>query len=258
MIEEGIIDEGAQTVVYGYSGSPAEAYAVENSLDFVSIGIAPYSVCGMIGADVAWYLGTDGTLEIRGSGEMYEYDSSADLPWREYSGEIKKVKIFSGVTTISGGAFFYYTALESVEIADTVTEIRDHAFAGTAISSLEIPESVTFIGYLAFGYCENLASVTILYNVTAIEEKAFSSCAEGFTIYGYKGTAAEEYAATDEAITFVALERAEDVDGDGIVSVSDVLTVLSSVLNGETSVDINGDGEINLIDIIRILKLMVK
>ena len=41
---------------------------------------------------------------------------------------------------------------------------------------MTIPDSVTTIGESAFGYCENLTSVTIPDSVTTIGEMAFVGC----------------------------------------------------------------------------------
>lgn len=50
-----------------------------------------------------------------------------------------------------------------------------------------------------------------------------------------------------------------DLDGDGTVSVKDVLTSLRAVLSGSSldGADMNGDGEVNLLDILRMLKASV-
>lgn len=51
-----------------------------------------------------------------------------------------------------------------------------------------------------------------------------------------------------------------DIDGDGIVTITDALTLLRAVVNDQTLVngDLNGDGKVSLIDVIRVFKLIVK
>jgi len=84
----------------------------------------------------------------------------------------------NGAITITG----YNTAagLNMVIPAATngypVTSIGDNAFYGSAITSVTIPDSVTNIGSTAFEYCYNLTSVTIPDNVTSIGEEVFEHC----------------------------------------------------------------------------------
>jgi hypothetical protein len=50
----------------------------------------------------------------------------------------------------------------SYTIPDTVTAIREFAFAGSALTAVTIPNSVTSIGDRAFSECRGLTSITIL------------------------------------------------------------------------------------------------
>ena len=51
-----------------------------------------------------------------------------------------------------------------------------------------------------------------------------------------------------------------DLDGDGVVAVSDAIVVLDAIISGEATeeADINGDGKVNLIDILSIIAKLVK
>ena len=61
---------------------------------------------------------------------------------------------------IGSSAFSGCIGLTSVEIPNSVTEIRSSAFNGcTGLTSIEIPESLTSIGHNAFNYCGNLTTV---------------------------------------------------------------------------------------------------
>lgn len=54
-----------------------------------------------------------------------------------------------------------------------VTSIGDHAFYGTFVISVTIPNTVTNIGDSAFGHCDYLSSITLPASVTSIDECAF-------------------------------------------------------------------------------------
>ncbi|MCL2271678.1 MAG: leucine-rich repeat domain-containing protein [Treponema sp.] len=73
------------------------------------------------------------------------------------------------VTHIGSGAF---KNLISVIIPNSVTHIRDKAFAGNQLTSVTIPNSVTHIGDSAFAG-NQLTSVTIPNSVIHIERGAF-------------------------------------------------------------------------------------
>ena len=106
----------------------------------------------------------------------------------------------------------------------TVTEIAAEAFLGQeTITNVVIPETVTTIGEAAFYDCIALTEVTILSRGVAIGDVALGyyyasrkeHVVEGFTINGYAGSTAEEYAATDEQIAFIAIaEECSHSGGD--------------------------------------------
>ena len=97
---------------------------------------------------------------------------------------LKSVVIENGVTTIVQAIFENCVNLENVTIPNTVTEIYPLAFIGcTKLKSITIPRSVKTIVKSAgktMGYYRDSD-----YNYIKIAD---------FTIKGYKGTAAEEYA----------------------------------------------------------------
>ncbi len=91
----------------------------------------------------------------------------------------KSTIIPESVTSIGYGAFSYCTGLTSVTIPNSVNSIGDYAFYGCKeLTSVTIPKSVTEIGDKAFGYCYGNGFEKI----------------DGFKIYGYEGSAADDYA----------------------------------------------------------------
>ena len=106
---------------------------------------------------------------------------------------LKNVVIENGVTVISGWLFERCSSLESISIPDSVTEIQPCAFFNcTSLKSITIPKSVTNMSNCSLGYGD-------YHNTNTIEKDS------NFTIKGYKGTAAEEYA-KENGFKFIALD----------------------------------------------------
>lgn len=89
---------------------------------------------------------------------------------------------------------------------------------------------------------------------------------DGFTIYGYPGTAAEQYA-TDNGFDFVAVSAPEytlgDVNNDGNITVADAIEVQRHIANivtleGEqlAAADTDKSGSITVADAIEIQRLI--
>ena len=109
---------------------------------------------------------------------------------------LKNVVIENGVTVISGWLFERCSSLESISIPDSVTEIQPCAFFNCiSLKSITIPKSVTNMSNCSLGYGD--------YHNTNTTEKD-----SNFTIKGYKGTAAEEYA-KENGFKFIALDVSE-------------------------------------------------
>ncbi len=137
----------------------------------------PAGIQYQCGANVTAALDDDGTLTIRGTGAMYDYSTSGNVPWYKERGGVKKVVIESGVTTIGDYAFYYCDSLTNVTIPDSVTTIGDYAFeACESLTSITIPDSVTTIGDYVFEFCYSLTNVTIPDSVTTIGDGAFYYC----------------------------------------------------------------------------------
>ncbi|MBQ8538469.1 MAG: leucine-rich repeat protein, partial [Ruminococcus sp.] len=124
------------------------------------------------GANVYYKIYGD-TLEIYGSGDMYDYCYQF---WRDYQDSITKVIIKNGVTNIGESAFNFYR-LNSITIPASVTNIEDWAFSGcSSLTSVTIPNRVKRIGNNAFDNCHNLRTIIIPSSVTSIGDWAFSWC----------------------------------------------------------------------------------
>ena len=123
------------------------------------------------------------TIHSNGISESEEKANILDIP-SEIDGKT--------VTEIEENGFYFCKNIEEVIIPNTVEKIGENAFLGCrSLKSVTIPASVTSIGEKAFGY----------YTTEKNEYKKY----DGFTIYGYSGTAAETYA-EENGFTFIPLE----------------------------------------------------
>lgn len=153
----------------------------------------------------------NGILTISGNGSMPEYDFSLNddgdaekdlFPWAAYRGDIKDVIVLDGVTSISEGAFWNCSSLETVTFGkdletigenafyldeslqtiiwgekSSVTTIEESAFDNcTALDNVVLPDSVRRIGNYAFDGCESLKKLKFGRNIEFIGEGAFSDC----------------------------------------------------------------------------------
>ena len=115
----------------------------------------------------------------------------------ENSNSIKELKFPSTLKSIGEKSFYDNSSLVKLELNDGLETIGENAFLGCrSLKSVTIPASVTSIGEKAFGY----------YTTEKNEYKKY----DGFTIYGYGGTAAETYA-NENGFTFVPLDSESSV-----------------------------------------------
>lgn len=194
---------------------------------------------------------------------------------------------------VAGGAFSKYTNLRKVEFPEGLLVIGPNAFRETSVENIVIPKSVEFIGYFAFCYCLelatveinskgeiqfdafinciNLKSITVSANVDTIGDTALGmyysidgiAVVDGVVIYGYAGSAAEDYA-KDNEIDFVVLKnegKTGDADLDGKITVKDATQIqkhIAGIVTIDDTVlgfaDVNGDGDVNIKDATMIQK----
>lgn len=115
---------------------------------------------GICGDDLRWSFDFDTyTLSIVGTGDMYDYDSSAPAPWLEYILYIKTIKISDTVTSIGDYAFYDIWQAESVELGASVESIGKCAFEEcTYLRKISFPPALKSIGEGAFRKCESVDS----------------------------------------------------------------------------------------------------
>ena len=85
------------------------------------------SLSGTCGKDVKWVLNSN-TLTISGTGKMNNYGQNGKQPWFAEMGDIQKVVIEEGITSVGARAFYGANALTNVEFPATLNEIGLGAF----------------------------------------------------------------------------------------------------------------------------------
>ena len=124
---------------------------------------------------------------------------------------------FKGNTTSIPYAAFRNCNIKRLDIPASVKSIGEEAFFGSyQMAAVTLRSGLSSIGAKAF-YDNNFKFVIIPASVTSIGEKAFgyisdSKTIDGFTIYGYRGTAAETYA-NENGFTFIPLDSESSVMG---------------------------------------------
>lgn len=186
---------------------------VEMKKRILAIGLCLCLIlCGLpfgAGAEetVSWAL-EGGTLSITGAGPM----AFETIPWADRLGEIEKLTLDTGITSIQDGAFAGCTALRSVTLSKNLRYIGDRAFEGcTALCWVTIPAGVIGIGERAFAGCTKLTSIEIPASVGRIGDNAFEKT---IVCNGLKNSASDDYI-KEFGGTFKQLDLHKPASGSG-------------------------------------------
>lgn len=181
VIENGYV---TQTITYEYSGKQeGDMSMVEMYGDILQISASDYEFSyvqsGRFGSDLEWTLDANGILNIKGSGDMPEPDDPTDytvIPWYDYRGDIQRVVIEEGITSVASWAFLQITNISEIYLPKGLLRIGNASFAMSGVEQAELPDTLTSVGVLAFASCEDLKEMQIPASVTEIGAGAFMDC----------------------------------------------------------------------------------
>lgn len=155
-------------------------------------------------AEVCGYLGTDKDVVI--PEKVYDFDVvglwGEFCPDKEYAENINSVTVPGVIKSVPDIYFASLSALTKLTLKEGVKEIGKSVCENCEqLTEINLPDSIITIDEKAFYNC-GAKSVTLGKNINFIGEHAFGYCEtesgttpmDGFTIYGYAGTAAETYA----------------------------------------------------------------
>lgn len=108
--------------------------------------------------------------------------------------DITSCRINTNTKFICSDAFYLCSALESIEIPNSVTHIANRAFLGcSSLKTLKLPSQIDRIESESFAGCSSLTSITIPDKVQAIGSHAFEGCAKLNSITLPKGLKTIKY-----------------------------------------------------------------
>lgn len=160
--------------------------AVVLFIGLLNISFASDAIDYECGPNAYWSF-SGNTLNIYGTGRMYDFDYSSDVPWDSFARSIKNVYIDEGITYLGARSFEYNENLVSIHLPSTLKEIGKWSFyLCKSLSSIIIPEGVEKIQEYTFNN-SGLKRIYLPQTLKTIEQYAFTSVGKLTTIY-YGGT----------------------------------------------------------------------
>ncbi|WP_407434542.1 leucine-rich repeat domain-containing protein [Treponema sp.] len=127
------------------------------------------------------------------------YDILSDIRYGVADKDYNFILDLSNVTSMTEvPSFFLYKAghsftnITNVKLPNTVTVIKNYAFAKTSISNIELSSNVTLVEFKAFWVCEKLKTIKINSANITINDPAFEGCSNVEEVYTTTGNFIEK------------------------------------------------------------------
>ncbi len=106
----------------------------------VSVGVnaAEEVASGTCGENLTWVLDSDNVLTISGTGEMTNFSNYSSIPWNDHKGNITKLVIEDGVTSIFNNAFVGYYNLTDITLPNHYMNIGFDTFRNSGFTKIQI------------------------------------------------------------------------------------------------------------------------
>lgn len=158
-LESVVIEEGVPYIGYQAFTGCSNLTNISIPSSVTSIGGQAFQQC----TNLASVTLPEGLNYLGGSAFLYQGITQIDIP--------------DGVTVIETSVFDCCDKLETVQMGDSVTQIKDYAFRQcTGLKQIKLSDNITTIGIGAFNNCNKLESITLPSKLQYVGELAFASC----------------------------------------------------------------------------------
>lgn len=117
---------------------------------------------GICGDNLRWYVYRDGYMEIKGTGEMYDYAEDGDnvAPWYQYKDKFRTVILPDGITRIGSYAFQGLENVKQMTLTGNIESIGVGAWNNSSITTINFPSNLTSIEGAIFVGANDLTEIT--------------------------------------------------------------------------------------------------
>lgn len=129
-----------------------------------------------------------GVLTFTGSGDMFSFQSTLDVPWLKdgKNAKIKSVVISEGITSLSNNMLAGATNITTISLPSTIKRIGENAFSGSGITGIVVlNDGLETIDRHAFSGAKHITGVVIPKSLKNVGYAAFEG--SGLVNLYYKG-----------------------------------------------------------------------
>lgn len=162
---------------------------------------------------------------------------------------------------------------EPYELTVTITGIGSYSLYGcTELTDITLPSTLTYIGYYAFYRCNSLQQITCQAVNPPTVDGSNSFYSYNFDIYSTATLRVPKNSVTAYSnanvwklftnITAIGDDSTGDVDGNGVVNISDVTALIDLLLSGaaeaNATADVDGNGIVNIADVTALIDILLQ